>query len=175
MEPARRRGVLDSLLPGIQTEFGVPDAPKDGAIVRLQSALLVDFAILFRATGGSGQKNVEMALYDLTTGRRVNQVSGTVNWESRDRVAKDTVMELVGKLADIAVQQQVAVVPDPVTEPGTSAVAGTPYYKTWWFWTLIGVGVAGVAAGIAVPLALSGEEAPAGVPQDGNGAILLRF
>lgn len=177
MEPARRRGVLDALLPGIQTEFGAPDAPKDGAIVRLQSALLVDFAILFRASGGSGQKRIEMALYDLTTGRRVNQVDGTVNWENRDRVAKDTVMELVGKLADVAVQQQVALVPEPASDPGagTSAVAGTPYFKTWWFWTLIGVGVAGVAAGIAVPLALSGDDAPAGVPQDGNGAILLRF
>jgi len=28
--------------------------------------------------------------------------------------------------------------------------AGTPFYKTWWFWTVVGVTVAGGATGVIV-------------------------
>lgn len=53
-----------------------------------------------------------------------------------------------------------ATTPAPVAE-------STPVYKKWWFWTLIGVGVAGgVAAGVAVAAtsAPSGNGLPDGVP-----------
>jgi hypothetical protein len=33
-----------------------------------------------------------------------------------------------------------------------SASGGTPVHKTWWFWTLIGVGVAGTATALALTL-----------------------
>lgn len=66
--------------------------------------------------------------------------------------------------------------PDVATDPApkepqaatpAAATESTPVYKKWWFWTLIGVGVAGgVAAGVAVAAtsAPSSNGLPDGVP-----------
>lgn len=40
----------------------------------------------------------------------------------------------------------------PVTTVDTVAGDSTPVHKTWWFWTLIGVGVAGTATALALTL-----------------------
>ncbi len=47
----------------------------------------------------------------------------------------------------------VAVVPSldqpiPIDEQRDEDIYGTPWYKTWWFWTITGVVVAGAAAGV---------------------------
>lgn len=39
-------------------------------------------------------------------------------------------------------------------EPKTPKIVGTPVYKTWWFWTITGVAVAGITAAIVIPLVL---------------------
>lgn len=60
----------------------------------------------------------------------------------------------------------------PAPEPPATTVASSdaateskPVYKKWWFWTLIGVGVAGgVAAGVAV--AVASAPASSGLPED---------
>jgi hypothetical protein len=44
-----------------------------------------------------------------------------------------------------------------------------PFYKQWWFWTAVGVVVAGGTLGTV--LALTGEE---GIP-DGKGRVLILF
>jgi hypothetical protein len=43
----------------------------------------------------------------------------------------------------------------------------------WWFWTAIGVAVAGVAIGLAV--GLQPEETSSGIPKNGTGGLLLEF
>ena len=44
---------------------------------------------------------------------------------------------------------------------GSAPREATPVYKKWWFWTIIGVAVAGAAAGVTVAL-LPGENDPVG-------------
>jgi hypothetical protein len=43
--------------------------------------------------------------------------------------------------------------PQPAPEPGRRR-----WYQRWWVWTLIAVGVAGAAVGIAVPLAMDDDD-----------------
>ena len=40
-------------------------------------------------------------------------------------------------------------------------VKGTPFYKTWWFWTVVGVVVAGGATATAVALTSQTPKPPA--------------
>ena len=50
-----------------------------------------------------------------------------------------------------AVDSRLAVSSAPAVEHRTSdSAAARPIYKKWWFWTLIGVGVAATATGIAL-------------------------
>ena len=48
--------------------------------------------------------------------------------------------------------------PQPVPDGG--AAASKPIYKKWWFWTIVGVAVAGTVTGIAVGVATRGEKNP---------------
>ena len=52
--------------------------------------------------------------------------------------------------------------PDKPDKPDDGDKVGTPFYKTWWFWTAIGVGVAGVVT-TAVVLSIDDEPAQTGV------------
>jgi tetratricopeptide (TPR) repeat protein len=38
---------------------------------------------------------------------------------------------------------------------GHEAIAGKPFYKTWWFWTATGAGVAAIALGVGLGVGLS--------------------
>ena len=48
--------------------------------------------------------------------------------------------------------------PQPV--PDSGAAAAKPIYKKWWFWTIVGVAVAGTVTGIAVGVATRGDKNP---------------
>ena len=41
--------------------------------------------------------------------------------------------------------------PTSVTTP--AAPAAKPFYKQWWFWTVLGVGAAGLALGVGLGVA----------------------
>lgn len=49
-------------------------------------------------------------------------------------------------------------------------VVATPFYKTWWFWTITGVAVAGVATAIVVPLVIN---QPPPTPTTGEAIITI--
>jgi tetratricopeptide (TPR) repeat protein len=59
--------------------------------------------------------------------------------------------------------------PTPVPRAPTRP-AGSPIYKRWWFWTLVGVAAAGAAAGVYAATANSGT----GVPDTSLGNIDFR-
>ncbi|MEW6775091.1 MAG: hypothetical protein AB1405_02250 [Bdellovibrionota bacterium] len=46
--------------------------------------------------------------------------------------------------------------------PAALLAEGPPFYKTWWFWTV--AGAAAVGLGVGIPVAMSGDSAPAGQP-----------
>ena len=71
--------------------------------------------------------------------------------------AKKEIAELKGKIAAMKKKASVGeqdrpdlVAPTPAPTPTTSA--STPVYKKWWFWTLVGVAVAGATTAAAVAL-----------------------
>ncbi len=68
-------------------------------------------------------------------------------------------------VADFALTA-VAVETPPIEDPGTAR----PFYKTWWFWTAIGVAVVGTTVGLAVGLSGDDEPAPQGILDFGFGA-----
>lgn len=173
LKAARKKAALETLLPGLRTEFGGPEAGQN--TMRLQKLLLVDYVVLFRASGASKSKQVEMTFYNLVSGQRLNEVSATVDWSARDRDAKNSVIESAQKLVDVDRSTQVTII-DPAIDPGKTDPGETDggVVTKWWFWTAIGgVVLAGAAVGLA--LGLQPDEAPAGLDKDGNGALLLRF
>lgn len=169
LKAARKKAALESFLPELRAEFGRPEAGQTTA--RLQKLLLVDYVVLFRATGESNSKHVEMTFYNLVSGQRLNQLSATVDWSARDRNAKNAVIEAAQNLVDVNLSTRVTIIDHAVT-PAREDDGGV--VTKWWFWTAIGgVVLAGAAVGLA--LGLQPDEAPAGLDKDGNGALLLRF
>ena len=167
---ARKKAQLEELLPGLRTEFGASDAGK--TTQRLQSLLLVDYVVLYRSSGGSRQKKVELALYNLASSRLLKGINGTVDWSQRSREAKDAVLKLATDLLKVELETMVKVEPDP--NAGNKGVTSSGGIHTkWWFWTAIGAVVLGGIVGVA--FALKPKEEQHGLDPDGNGAILLRF
>ena len=137
--------------------------------MRLQKLLLVDYVALFRATGPSERKRVELALYDLTTGRQLNRLETTVNWAERSKATRNEMVDLAGRLVDVTFETYVP----PVDDVAQQGNAGDSVFNTWWFWTAVGVVTLGGIVGLAV--GLTPEDDPDGLSKDGNGSLLLRF
>jgi hypothetical protein len=177
IKSARKKPLLESLLAGLQTEFGAEQAGTN--IARLQGLLLVDYVILYRASGASTKKKVELVLYDLVSGSRLNQVSGTADWDARSRAAKNAVISLTQELLSVELTTLVTVDPNPGVEPNPDpdpepGGGGDSIVNKWWFWTAIGaVVLAGTTVGLV--LGLQTDDAPSGLGEDGNGALILRF
>ncbi len=62
------------------------------------------------------------------------------------------------RAAEAAAAQAAAQPTDTPPEPVVEEEEGRAWYATWWFWTIVGVVVAGTAVGIAVPLATADPE-----------------
>lgn len=56
-------------------------------------------------------------------------------------------------------------------EPKGPVVVSTPFYKTWWFWTITGVAVAGITAAIVIPIVIRNQVPPA--PGSGEAIITI--
>ncbi len=169
LEPASQQRSLSNLLLNIRTEFVQGGDQAGQSIMRLQKLLLVDYVALFRATGRSERKRVELALYDLTTGRQLNRLETTVNWAERSKATRNEMVDLAGRLVDVTFETYVPPVDDVAQQGG----AGDSVFNTWWFWTAVGVVTLGGIVGLAV--GLTPEDDPDGLSKDGNGSLLLRF
>ena len=113
----------------------------------LKEVLFVDHAVFIRALPGApGTLKIDAHLYDLRTRRRLTRVQKVV-----------PVAEAEKQLATLAATLYLNVsyeaeVETPKDAPPPKPVVRKPFYKTWWFWTVAGVVVAGgVLAGVLVP------------------------
>ncbi len=169
LQETRKHRNLLQLLPMIREEFERGNAQAGPVTLRLSNLLLVDYIALFRATGPSKNKTLTVALYNLTTGQELNRKQIPLNWATRSKVARASVSELIRSLLDVPFETYVAPIEPvkPPEEPGGSI------FKTWWFWTAVGVATLGGIVGLAVGLAP--EEESTGLTEDGNGSVLLRF
>jgi tetratricopeptide (TPR) repeat protein len=92
--------------------------------------------------------------------------------EGRIAILRDAVSHSQPTLAispaDAAAAANEAQASAPITTRDTEA--RVPITRKWWFWTLLGVAVAGVATGVAVAVHDPGTEAP--LP--GSGGVIVR-
>lgn len=72
-----------------------------------------------------------------------------------------------------------AITPTPAPTEAPAASSPTPIYKTWWFWTIVGVVVAGAVVGVVVATSSSSKDATAttagALRSPLAGPALLRF
>jgi len=169
LQETRKHQNLLQLLPQIREEFERKEAKAGPVTSRLSNLLLVDYIALFRATGPSQNKTLTVALYNLTTGQELNRKQIPLNWADRSKVARASVTDLMRALLDVPFETYVAPV-EPIKPPEDS---GDSVFKTWWFWTAVGVATLGGIVGLAVGLAP--EDETTGLSKDGNGSVLLRF
>lgn len=168
LKPARRKLLFDQLKGQLQGELdkleGTP--PRGGEGVRQITALLFsEMAVIVRLSGTAKAKKVELFAFDTGSQILLHKVSGTVDWSYRNKAA---IRKLVSQLADF----DYAVALGGDSDAGVGAGGGGVTSK-WWFWTLIGVGVAGVATGVVLAV-LPGEQPPP-FPKDGSGAVVISF
>ena len=169
LPPGARKPLLDTLLPGLQTEIG--SAQAGDSTQKLKGLLLVDYVVLYRATGSGSSKGVKLALYDLTTGALLRTREQTVSWAGRSREARDTVIALAQQLMDAKLVTRVTGIP---TGPGDGTKKEGGIATKWWFWTIIGtVALGGLVTGLV--LGLKEDEKAPPFKQDGTGAVILRF
>jgi hypothetical protein len=159
---------LAALLPGISQEMG--QARAGASTQRLQGLLLVDYVLLYRASGPLDATKVELCFYNLNSGALLKCVDGTTNWGERNRTAKNTVIDLAKEVLDVELRESVSL---PPVDPNPGGEVSDGVHTKWWFWTTIGAVLVGGAVGLT--FALLPEEQDIGVPEDGNGSLLLRF
>jgi len=168
LKAARRKLLFDQLKGQLTAELdklqGTP--PRGGDGVRQIAALLFsETAVIVRLSGAPEAKKVELFAFDTGSQILLHKVSGTVDWSYRNKAA---IRKLVSKL--LSFDYAVALGGD---REGTAGAGGGGITSKWWFWTLVGVGVAGVTAGVVLA-ALPGEEPPP-FPKDGSGAVVISF
>lgn len=69
-----------------------------------------------------------------------------------ERLIKESQQALEERRRRAAVRRVVVPPPRPFMPPPRATATPVPVYKRWWLWTLVGVGVAAVATGLALGL-----------------------
>lgn len=135
---------LQHSLEPAREEIGRPRA-GDG-IRGLRSTLYIDQVVLGEVTrvGDSEEFNLALYLYDLRSNHGLRRLERTLNWEVPDLTAAEELaaelyrdIDLTGRIRPIE-----EALPLPPTEP-------SPFYRTWWFWSIVGVAIVGTSIGIA--------------------------
>ena len=159
LPPAKRKAAFDSVADRLAEIFEGAVEPSD--LTEAQGLGGATYAVALRASGTREKMKVELALANLAGRQVVNRVSREITWQKRD---KDLIDKLVDELFHIAELPE---------HEGPVAVQVTPVYKTWWFWTIVGVAAAGSVA--AVLLATRKSTPPASKYGSGEGGLAIRF
>lgn len=116
------------------------DKEANSGILDLRSILFIDQALFATLTQEPGDTiKVEAYLFDLRSKLRLSQASATVS-KGNLRPLQDLARTLY---LNVRYDGAVDTPPDPPPPP---KIKKTPIYAKWWFWTAIGVGVAGAVA-----------------------------
>ncbi|MBT9557508.1 MAG: PEGA domain-containing protein [Myxococcales bacterium] len=117
---------------------------------------------------------VKIGVVPLSVRLKPGKYKATVSLEGHETISdREIVVTAAGPNTAAFDLSPIAKVPELPPEkhgdPEEDTASGAPFYKTWWFWTAIGVAVVGTTVGLAVGLS-DDEEAPAsGVLQFGFG------
>lgn len=159
LPPAKRKATFDSVCDRLAEIFEGAVEPND--LTEAQGLGGATYAVALRATGTRDKMKVELALANLAGRQVVNRVHREIKWQKRDK-------ELIDKLVDDLFR-----IPELPVYEAPAVVHGTPVYKTWWFWTVIGVAAAGST--VAVLLATRKSAPVASKYGTGEGGLVIRF
>jgi hypothetical protein len=157
---SRRRPLYESALAKL-ARGGPERVPKDG-IEDLKALFLSDLLLVF----DPGPGGLSASLWDLETMERT--------WSGVDAAAasgygRGAALDLVARAMDSLEARA------RVQESGAATMkARGGIASKWWFWTVLGVVVVGGVAA-AVLLTRDTGGGPEGLPQDGSGAVIVRF
>ena len=139
MERSTKYLLVEQALAGVEKSLG--ETSLDPSADNLKEVLFVDHAVFVRAAAaGAGQIRVDSFLYDLRTRRRLTRVTKTV---PAARAEKE--LQTLASSLYLNVSYEAELVESKDAPPPKPYVRA-PFYKTWWFWTAVGAGVA-VAGG----------------------------
>lgn len=157
------------------------DNIEEGAIAEVARLLQVDKIGVIRVSGSTDSVSLELLLFDVETGRRL--VRGEGNAPTSIGVLEQTVQRAVSGAFEAALRpsqqgdsEEIPAVSgeSPFTQQEEQNDDGpsAPFYEEWWFWTIIGVVVAGgIAAGIAGGIAAQGPSQGS----DRGGQVVFTF
>lgn len=157
------------------------DELGSGAISTVAMQLEVDKIGIIRVSrAGRGRVALELLLFDVASGRRLVRGEGTapIAIGELERTVSDAVTAAFEAAlrgtnqADDGETIPAISTGDGGESPSTDTGPSRSVIEEWWFWTIIGVVVAGgIAAAIAIPLATQG---PA-LGEDPGGQVVFRF
>lgn len=149
---------LQHALEPAREEIGRPRA-GDG-IRGLRGTLYADQVVLGEVSRiGDGEEfNLNLYLYDLRTNHGLRRIERRLNWEVANLAEAE---ELTAELyRDVDLTGRIRPAEDELPLPPRTP---DPFYRTWWFWTIVGVVIIGTSIGVAS--ALSPNQTPEGVGQ----------
>jgi hypothetical protein len=150
-------------------------SPLDPVVDNLKETLFLDHMVFMEAKKGVTDDEIQLKayLYDLRNRRllsskdgRVKLLAGGVPQSGSLVPLAEALYEKVNYSGDL--EAPVDALPPPVAE-------AKPLYKRWWFWTALGVVVAGGATAIAVGLATRPPTCPSGHVCTGSVTYALSF
>jgi len=147
LERSSKYLLLQQSLERSREGFGARAATEPMA--ELRSYLFIDQVIFVRMQLQKPRVQIDAALYDLRSRRRLSQVHQVVSPDRAQRAADTLAQSLyVGVSYDGALPAPAPEKPPEVTRP-------RPFYARWWFWTAIGLAT---AAAIIIPLGALPED-----------------
>jgi|GEM_PF-3222014 len=149
LTPAKRKPLLDVALKKVSSGAPIAQISED-----LKALFLADMALIvdFKDKGDIGS----VLLINLGMGALVGKSESTLSFDLETHLDKMMVATDINPL-----EQQ---------RPGPKH---PKLYERWWFWTVVGAACASGA--LSLSLLLPREGLPAKVPQEGKGAVLIRF
>ncbi len=160
LAPSRRRPLYETAMAKL-SKSGPDRGPKDG-VEDLKALFLSDLLLVFDPGAGG----LSASLWDLETMERV--------WVGKDAATTGLGRGAAEDLVARAIQANDA--RGKVQESGAATIqAKSGIASKWWFWTVLGVVVAGGVAGVLAWQLDKGSNAPDGLDQDGTGAVVVRF
>ncbi len=153
LQASPNRSELDDIRERIRPKLGAAELPVE--LDALQVIIGVDHAVFITVADGDYSAYV----YDLNSGRRLAHATA----KAGDDMETDFV-ELGDALYTEAFRVDVAPPPPkPQKRKRKAAPTGTPFYRTWWFWTGVGVTAAAVSGVLLWPESSGdGAACPAG-------------
>lgn len=128
-----------------------------GGMRDLWTLLLIDQVILgdLSRIGNSDEFNLTLFVYDLRTSHGLRRIQRRIQWEVANLSAAEALaaelyegVDLSGRIRPVEED-----LPEPPREPD-------PFYRTWWFWSIIGAVIVGTTIGLS---SIRPEQLPEGV------------